>query len=542
MKKLYFILVFILVTINIANAQVGIGTIMPGSTLDITAINPTGAFTNVDGILIPRVTRQRAQNMASIPISTLIYVNEVVTGSPFGITVNVTTVGFYYYNGTLWEKIALNNSSDWALTGNSGSNGGNITTAGTNYIGTNDNQNIDFRTNNIFRARLSNLGEFFVGTLNTVLTGDLMNGVSNATFPWAVNGYSNFDGAGTYGQITGGTTIYAGVQGEYNGIFSRGSGVRGIYLTATSGTGFGPTTTFPNNGATTGVNGVATSNGNYKFGVYGTGGKSTRSGGVLGYDFGIATGGLGYYASNSSDYSIYGFGQAYNPGSATGRVSNNLTEKNTNIGLGIYGGVMGGWVRGMKYGFHTKGETYSLYVDGNGYTNKPLTYLIGKEGQKRVASFMSTSLKPEVTVNGKVTLANGKVFVSFDKDFQQIISNIDDVIITASPQGKSNGVYIDSVTKNGFWIIENNNGASNIKISWIAVTKIKGEENPNIPKELLADDFDIKMNGVMFNDNNTEDTPQSLWWDGYKIRWDKPTNDKVDKETEKLSRPKEDKK
>jgi hypothetical protein len=203
---------------------------------------------------------------------------------------------------------------------------------------------------------------------------------------------------------------------------------------------------------------------------------------------------------------------------------------------------MGGWVRGMKYGFHTKGETYSLYVDGNGYTNKPLTYLIRKEGQDKVASFMSTSLKPEVTVNGKVTLTNGKVFVRFDKDFQQIISNIDDVIITASPQGKSNGVYIDSISKNGFWIMENNNGVSNIKISWIAVTKIKGEENPDIPKELLADDFDVKMNGVMFNDNNKEDTSQSLWWDGTKIRWDKPTNDKVDKETEKLARPKEDKK
>ncbi|MBK8600673.1 MAG: hypothetical protein IPN80_09085 [Flavobacterium sp.] len=82
-------------------------------------------------------------------------------------------------------------------------------------------------------------------------------------------------------------------------------------------------------------------------------------------------------------------------------MSNNFSEKNTHVGLGIYGGVMGGWVRGMKYGFHTKGETYSLYVDGNGYTNKPLAYLIGSENQDKVASFMSTSLKPEVTVNGK---------------------------------------------------------------------------------------------------------------------------------------------
>ena len=421
----------------------------------------------------------------------------------------------------------------WLTTGNAGTNGGNITTAGTNFIGTTDNQNIDFRTNNTYRGRFSNLGEFFVGTLNTVLPGDLMNAVSNATFPWASNGYSAFNGGGVYGQITAGTTAFGAVQGEYNGTGATGTGIRGIYQSATAGTGF--------NAPATGVTGNATAAGTYKFGVYGSGGTTARSGGVLGYDYGII-GALGYYAFSGLDYSVYGFGQAYFNGIATGRLSNQPMERNTNIGLGIYGGVMGGWVRGMKYGFHTKGETYSLYVDGNGYTNKPLAYLISTDGSSKTASYMSTAMKPEVTVNGKVTLENGKVFVPFERAFSQIISNIEDVIITASPQGKSNGVYIDQITKEGFWLYENNDGTSNVKISWIAITKIKGEENPEVPTDLLANDFDKKMDGVMFNDNNTAETPQSLWWDGNGIRWDKPTNEKVDTETEKLSRPKEIKK
>lgn len=419
----------------------------------------------------------------------------------------------------------------WLTTGNAGTIGGNITTAGTNFIGTTDNQNIDFRTNNIYRGRFSNLGEFFVGTLNTVITGDLANFVSNATFPWAANGYSGQNGAGVYGQITGGATIFGAVQGEYNGTNAQGTGVRGISLTATAGTNFGSTHT--------GVNGQATTSGTYKFGVYGSGGTSARTGGVMGYDYGISIGALGYYASSAIDYGVYGFGQAYQTGIATGRFSDSFNEKDTTIGLGIYGGVMGGWVRGLKFGFHTKGETYSLYVDGNGYTNKPLAYLISSDGDSKTASYMSTSMKPEVTVNGKTLLENGKVFVAFEPSFSQIISNVDDVIITASPQGKSNGVYIDQITKDGFWIYENNDGTSNVKISWIAITKIKGEENPEVPQELLANDFDQKMEGVMFNDNNTVDTPQSLWWDGNQIRWDKPKNDKVDTETEKLARPKE---
>ena len=422
----------------------------------------------------------------------------------------------------------------WLTTGNAGTVGGNTTTAGTNFIGTTDNQNIDFRTNNIFRARLSNLGEFFVGTLNTILPGDLCNSVGNATFPWAMNGYSDQNGAGTYGQVTGGTTIFAGVQGEYNGTNAQGAGVRGISLTGTVGAGFGT----PH----TGVSGNATTSGTYKFGVFGSGGTTARSGGVMGYDYGFGVGALGYYSFSGLDYSVYGFGQAHFNGIATGRIASNFSEKNTNIGLGIYGGVMGGWVRGMKFGFHTKGETYSLYVDGNGYTNKPLAYLISTDGASKTAGYMSTSMKPEVTVNGKANLENGKIFVAFDPSFQQIISNIDDVIITASPQGKSNGVYIDQITKEGFWIYENNEGTSNVKIAWIAITKIKGEENPEVPTELLANDFDRKMDGVMFNDNNEVDVAQSLWWDGTQIRWDKPTNDKVDKETERLARPKEAKK
>ena len=199
---------------------------------------------------------------------------------------------------------------------------------------------------------------------------------------------------------------------------------------------------------------------------------------------------------------------------------------------------MGGWVRGMKYGFHTKGETYSLYIDGNGYTNKPLAFLINTNDQKKVVSFMNTSLHPEVSLNGKTNLNNGKIFIAFEKSFSQIISNIDDVIITATPQGKSNGVYIDNITKEGFWIYENNNGISNVKISWIAITKIKGEENPIVPSDLLSNDFDTKMNNVMFNDSTTTDASQSIWWDGTKIRWDKPINEKVDTQTKLIERPK----
>jgi len=137
-------------------------------------------------------------------------------------------------NGTLIVATGAN-SPGWLVTGNSALIGGNITTAGVNFLGTTDAQNICFRTNNIERGRFSALGEFFVGAFNTVVPGDLMNAVGNVAFPWAINGYvpAGANGGGVYGQIlTGNATIFGAVQGEYFGTNFNGAGVRGIAGTA----------------------------------------------------------------------------------------------------------------------------------------------------------------------------------------------------------------------------------------------------------------------------------------------------------------------
>lgn len=134
--------------------------------------------------------------------------------------------------GTLVAGSGLT-SPAWLTTGNTGLIGGNTTTTGTNFLGTTDAQNICFRTNNIERGRFSALGEFFVGAFNTVIAGDLMNAVGNATFPWAINGYvpAGANGGGVYGQVQAGNgTVFASVQGEYGGTNAGGAGVRGLAI------------------------------------------------------------------------------------------------------------------------------------------------------------------------------------------------------------------------------------------------------------------------------------------------------------------------
>ncbi len=102
-------------------------------------------------------------------------------------------------------------------------------TAGLRFLGTSTNQHMDLVSNNAVRGRLSSLGEFFIGTTVTALPGDLLNGVGNATFPWAVNGYTSFNGGATYGlRQAGSTGTWGGVQGETTaGIPANSSGVQG---------------------------------------------------------------------------------------------------------------------------------------------------------------------------------------------------------------------------------------------------------------------------------------------------------------------------
>jgi hypothetical protein len=489
-------------SIQMAAQSVGINTPTPNSSAQLDIVSTT------KGLLIPRMTQ--AQRLALVAPANGLMVFQT-DGQP----------GLYYNTGT-------SVSPSWATAGgNNWSLGGNNLTA-TGSFGTTSNNHVDLITNNLVRGRLSDLGEFFIGATNTVVLGDLMGVVSNATFPFAVNGYSSFNGAGVYGSIQAGNTQFAAVQGEYQsssaGIFNT-AGVRGFNQSTVPGTGF---RTQSSTGPRAGIIGSTASIGfgQYTFGVHGSmGSTDLRCGAVIGDDFGIALGVLAYYAANSADYSVYGFGRAYEIGAPTGR-SSAPDGPNTHIGLGIYGGVMGGWMRGLVYGTHVKGERYSLYVDGKAYTNEPLAELVPNADGSRSPAYGLVAPQPEVYAKGKAQLQNGRLYVRFSEVFANM-ANPNDVVVTVSPLASSKGLYIAEQDAQGFLVKENGEGNGNIAFAWTAIGTRKGLATAHAP-ELLQKDFDTKMNGVLFNDNNTTDRPQPIWWDGQQVRFDAPPAKRVD--------------
>jgi len=101
------------------------------------------------GFLPPNVAITNRLDVATIPspATSLLIHNTNISGAG---TLAVTTGYYYYYywDGSIWVAPGGN---DWHVTGNIG------TTAGTNFLGTTDNQNLVFKRNNLQSGLLSTL-------------------------------------------------------------------------------------------------------------------------------------------------------------------------------------------------------------------------------------------------------------------------------------------------------------------------------------------------------------------------------------------------
>jgi hypothetical protein len=180
--SLVFLFLIIFITYS-SSAQVGIGTTDPKSTFEVNGsvgqkVNTISASVTLDdtyGIVIC--------NNGSTAITVTLPVVALCTGRIYTIkrnaasTANVTIAGTIdgitnlilakageavtlFSNGTEWKAASTNNSSsssDWNLTGNTG------TTPGTNFVGTTDAKDLVLKTNNTSRVNVSSDGVTKIG-------------------------------------------------------------------------------------------------------------------------------------------------------------------------------------------------------------------------------------------------------------------------------------------------------------------------------------------------------------------------------------------
>jgi hypothetical protein len=290
---------------------------------------------------------------------------------------------------------------------------------------------------------------------------------------------------------------------------TNGDGQSGIFVyrdrsLANDGTGYGL------NSTNTAVKGYSNWGDMYSFGTIGINYNDyTRCGGTLGADYnGIYWGALGYKSSGSVFYG------GYFSSSGTGSGGGKSAQSSSGIGIGAWGDLMGADIHGKIYGLYAEGTDYAMFSNGPVYTNNLDVHL--QESASGSNTVMYTSVSTDVTVqtSGVATLSAGKVDISFDPAFAAAVSSKSPVIVTVTPIGNSNGVYLASVSPSGFSVAENNHGKSNVTVNYIAIGKRAGYEHPDLPAEVTSVEYTRKLARGLHNDANTSTNGEGLYFQG----------------------------
>lgn len=411
MKHVYYLFISLL-PLGFFAQSVGINA--SGTAPNASAMLDVNA--NNKGVLIPNVALTSTSSASPIttPATSLLVYNTA--------TVNDVTPGYYFWNGTAWQRFDTgNNTGDWKLAGNAGTN------PTTNYVGTSDNNALVLRANNIERFRLNTNGEVIAGNTASPYAGDLLVGYSTAANPFGVNGYSAQNGSGTWGEVlTGSTTNFSAVQGVYGGS-AGGAGALGNY------------------------NGTGTAN--TRAGVYGvcsTPAATNGGAGVYGYN---------NIASGNQHMGVLG---AYN-GSAFGVGVN---------GIGFGGGIIAGSFDVAVVGWRANNANYSGYFNGNHViANGTKTASVGTQWGNQL---LYCTESPEVWFEdvGRGKLQNGTATIYLDSIFKQV-TVVDDehpMHVFIQLEGECEDVFVTPGTTS-FTVKEKNKGNSSTSFSYRVMAK-----------------------------------------------------------------------
>jgi len=473
-------------------------------------INPTGgiphasAGLDVDfsnkGVLIPRVALVSRNNNAPIGggIANSLLVYNTATAGTFP---NNVYPGYYYWDGTQWQRLMNGAADGWQVTGNTLT--GTLPNTPNEFIGTLNNADWIIKTNNTERMRVKGSKEVVINN-TTPIAGDIFSSYASGTDA-AINGYSNGSGEAVYGQNTGTGFTMVGITTNNNpAVYGQGPNI-GTYGVASANNGTGILGVGPASVTADGVNGTA--------------GNNQAMGGVF---FNTNTGGTGLLAggNNVATMNYLANGSAIAATStAFGIVSyatdatngNGIAAAGNNLGIINFPGGSGGIFNGQTMGVYgianssansTWGGYFSNAASGAGAS---YAYVGGKtsagtnrkiEGPGTVNTIvkdlegnlvtLTCPEAPEILFEdyGVGQLVNGKAHIDLDPIFAKNVTINDKhpLRVFIQLEGDCNGVYVTNKTPNGFDVVELNNGKSNVKFVYHVVANRADDvdENGNV--------------------------------------------------------------
>jgi hypothetical protein len=357
------------------------------------------------------------------------------------------------------------------------------------------------------------------------INGNVGIGIENAYHELDVDGTGRFDGGTGIGVIgktsnssiavsgdnTSGCLGHLGLEdwGVYGELESSTLGAYAVYGDGVDnitdeGTDYEP------NLSLGGVIGFNLWGNQYTFGVAGFSYLDEyRSGGTLGGDEdGSPWGCLGYRNSSGSYYG------GYFTNYTTGTGKSNLPDMPLiDCGIAAWGDLFGADIHGVIYGIYSEGENYAVYADGDVYKNKLDVHLQKNQDQSQTPLFTNVSTEVTVMTSGIGQLSAGKCSIQFDENFSHTVSREFPVIVTVTPIGKSEGVYLTDVSKDGFSVEEYGESRSHVQFSFIAIGRRAGYEEPQLAKEVISPDYEEKLERGFHNDGDIETNGEGLYYE-----------------------------
>lgn len=434
--------VILLLTYTSTQAQVGIGNTTPEGALDITS--------STNGLIPPRVAL--TSTIVEAPVvnpqgGSIVAGTFVWNTNTSGTSPNNVTPGLYYWNGSRWVAFAGSPGGlDWSLAGNSG------TSAGTDFLGTTDTQDLRVYTDNAERMRVRSDGTIGINSAGS--SGSQVTVVANGTNDAIAtqNTHDVANGLWARNTHTGGTAVI-GASNGLGGVYpTEGAGVAGSALDGN------------------GISGIV---GN------GTPNNSAHNGHAAGY---FSLDSDNDPNTNNSSAFAYISGKDESVISPLGAPSRRILYGGYFIAGTPTGGQSYSYV-GLKYN-HDNNATATGGTDYKIVGNGTVSTLIPDENE--IPRVMFCPEAPEVLFEdyGIGQLKNGEAYIAIDKILAKSIK-VDKkhpLKVFIQLEGDCNGVYVSDKTINGFKVKELQDGTSNINFSWhiVANRADRKDENGNI--------------------------------------------------------------
>ncbi|MBK6966748.1 MAG: hypothetical protein IPH20_23330 [Bacteroidales bacterium] len=175
---------------------------------------------------------------------------------------------------------------------------------------------------------------------------------------------------------------------------------------------------------------------------------------------------------------------------------------------------MGADIHGKIYGLYAEGGEVAIYANGTSVQNGPQLHLQPNGTDQQTVLYAHVSTDMTVQTSGYATLSSGKATIQFDKSFAEAVSPDFPVVVTISPLGISEGIYLTEVDEKGFGVAESGDAKSNGKFAFIAVGRRAGFENPEFPAEATQSDFVERSAGGLHNDADTKSEGRPYYENG----------------------------